>query len=51
MTDLFKKLCNGTEEEQGNSITYVPRPTGDKKPEQDIMLFVRLIQKRVGETL
>lgn len=52
MTDLFKKLCNGTEEEeQGNSITYVSRPTGDKKPEQDIMLFVRLVQKRIGESL
>lgn len=51
MTDLFKKFCMEPRKEQGNSITYVSRPTGDKKPEQDIMLFVRLVQKKVGETL
>lgn len=45
---------------KGNSITYVSNPKGKerpgkekelKKPEQDIMLFVRLIQKKVGESL
>ena len=52
MTDLFKRLCNGTEQEQGRGISRVRRPKKEqeRKPdkiEQDIMLFMRLVQKNI----
>lgn len=56
ITELFKKLCM----EPTNRITYVSRPKGKerpgkekefKKPGQDIMLFVNLIQKKRGDRI
>lgn len=52
MTDLFKRLCNGTEQEQsrGKGISRVRRPKQEQETnqvEKDIMLFVRLVQKNI----